>query len=94
MTVEFDEQIGNTAVSGPAGEAGDISRHSRLRACVRELTPEQRFLIRLAFYDGFSHSEIAAKTGLPLGTVKSRIRAGLCQLRERMLEEKNLVRAA
>jgi RNA polymerase sigma-70 factor (ECF subfamily) len=58
------------------------------------LTPEQRYLIGLAFYDGFSHSEIAAKTGLPLGTVKGRIRVALFRLRERMREENNPAQAA
>jgi RNA polymerase sigma-70 factor, ECF subfamily len=94
VTVELDEQIRNRVASGPPRGAGDVCQHSHLRACVRELTPEQRYLIRLAFYDGFSHLEIAAKTGLPLGTVKSRIRVALFKLRERMVEEKNLVRAA
>jgi len=67
-----------------------------IRTCagVRELTPEQRYLISLAFYDGFSHSEIAAKTGLPLGTVKGRIRVALFELRKRMREEKILAQAA
>jgi RNA polymerase sigma-70 factor (ECF subfamily) len=42
----------------------------------------------MAFFDGFSHSEIAERTGVPLGTVKTRIRIALTRLRERMLEKK------
>jgi RNA polymerase sigma-70 factor, ECF subfamily len=94
VTSEFDDRTRNRVASGPPREADDIWQHSHLRAGVRELTPELRYLISLAFYDGFSHSEIAAKTSLPLGTVKSRIRVALFQLRERMREEKNHAQAA
>jgi RNA polymerase sigma-70 factor (ECF subfamily) len=48
--------------------------------------------VRLAFFDGLSHSEIATKTGLPLGTVKSRIRLAFSRLRRSL--EANGVDAA
>ena len=54
---------------------------ARLRAALRDLPEQQAVLIRLAFFDALSHSEIAARTGLPLGTVKSRIRLGFLKLR-------------
>ena len=91
LTTEFDEHIQNRV---PSREVHDIWQQSHLRAGVRQLTDEQRYLISLAFYDGFSHSEIAAKTGRPLGTVKSKIRAALLKLRETMPERKKLARAA
>jgi len=57
-----------------------------LRAGLGELTAEQRRLILLAFFDGFSHSEIAEKTRMPLGTIKTKIRMALTRLRARMTE--------
>ncbi|HYY89695.1 MAG TPA: sigma factor-like helix-turn-helix DNA-binding protein, partial [Chloroflexota bacterium] len=48
---------------------------------VDALPPSQADLIRRAFVIGQTHQEIAAETGLPLGTVKSRIRLGLVKLR-------------
>jgi RNA polymerase sigma-70 factor (ECF subfamily) len=54
---------------------------ARVRAAVEHLPAEQRSLLDMAFFQGLTHSEIAAKTGEPLGTVKTRIRAGLLALR-------------
>jgi RNA polymerase sigma-70 factor (ECF subfamily) len=59
-------------------------RESAVRAALADLPPEQVELLRLAFYDGQSHSEIAARLGLPLGTVKSRIRLAFGKLRLRL----------
>jgi RNA polymerase sigma-70 factor (ECF subfamily) len=52
-----------------------------VRIALDGLPHEQRALVRLAFFDGLSHSEIAERTGLPLGTVKSRLRLGFTRLR-------------
>jgi RNA polymerase sigma factor (sigma-70 family) len=59
-------------------------REERLRHALVSLPPEQLDLVRLAFYDGLSHSEIAEKVRLPLGTVKSRIRLAFGRLRKRL----------
>ncbi len=53
----------------------------RVSMVLKTLPAEQAELIRLAFFDGLSHSEIAEKTKLPLGTVKSRIRLAFTRLR-------------
>lgn len=56
-------------------------REERVRAALEELPEEQAELIRLAFFKGWSHSEIAEQTGVPLGTVKSRLRLAFRKLK-------------
>jgi RNA polymerase sigma factor (sigma-70 family) len=67
-------------------------RETLVRRAMRALPAEQLALVRLAFFEGRSHSEIASETGLPLGTVKSRIRLAFSRLR-RGLEADGLVDA-
>lgn len=55
-----------------------------LSAALADLPEKQRSLIQRAFYGDLSHSEIASETGLPLGTIKSRIRLALDRLRDRL----------
>lgn len=55
---------------------------ARVRAHVEQLPPEQRRVIELAFFEGYTHAEIAQRLQLPLGTVKSRIRLGMEKLRD------------
>ena len=59
----------------------------RLAQAVAQLPPPQRELIERAFYGDLSHTEIAAETGLPLGTIKSRIRLAIGRLRYAMESE-------
>lgn len=59
-------------------------RAERVRAAVALLPDEQRVALSLAFWSGLSQSEIAARTGTPLGTVKSRVRLGMSKLRDRL----------
>jgi RNA polymerase sigma-70 factor (ECF subfamily) len=61
-------------------------RAVEVRAAVSELPEAQRVALSLAFFSGKSHSEIAAELGLPLGTVKSRIRDAMRVLREKLGE--------
>lgn len=57
-----------------------------LTAALADLPEKQRSLIQRAFYGDLSHSEIASETGLPLGTIKSRIRLALDRLRAKLTE--------
>ncbi len=66
-------------------------REESIRAALRLLPHEQLDLVRLAFFEGLSHGEIAAQTGLPLGTVKSRLRLAFTRLR-RALEQEGVTR--
>jgi RNA polymerase sigma-70 factor (ECF subfamily) len=54
----------------------------RIRVALATLPPEQRQVVDLAYFDGLTHSEIAARTGIPLGTVKGRMRLALEKLRD------------
>lgn len=57
-------------------------RAERIRSLMASLNPQQKRAIELAYFEGLSHSEIAANLKEPLGTVKSWIRNGLLRLRE------------
>lgn len=57
---------------------------ARLKAALDTLPEAQRTLVARAFYGDLSHSELAQETGLPLGTIKSRIRLALERLRSKM----------
>ena len=52
-----------------------------VRAALDGLPEEQRALVNLAYYEGLTHSEIAARTGVPLGTVKTRLRTAMMTLK-------------
>ena len=72
------------ATARPDAELDARDREDRVRRALQGLPPEQVELIRLAFFSGLSHSEIAERTELPLGTVKSRIRLAFGRLRQRL----------
>ena len=56
-------------------------RQGRVRAALAQLPPEQHEVVTLSYLDGLSHGEIAARLGLPLGTVKSRMRMAYQRVR-------------
>jgi len=59
-------------------------RGELVRAALDKLPEEQRELVRLAFYNGWSHGQLADETNLPLGTVKSRLRLAFGRLRQEL----------
>jgi RNA polymerase sigma-70 factor (ECF subfamily) len=73
-----------TAASGPGpdDEAWRLLRAERTRAGLQGLPAEQREVLLLAYYGGYTQREIAEMTGLPLGTVKSRTLVAMRKLRQ------------
>lgn len=65
----------------PEEEAGVSQERARLRAALSCLSEEQRAPLELAYYEGYSQSELAHRLGQPLGTIKTRMRMGLKHLR-------------
>ena len=65
-----------------AAEAERNTIMEKVRKVMNGLPPDQQKSLQMAFFEGLSHSEIAAKTGDPLGTVKTRIRTALISVRK------------
>ena len=61
-------------------------RRRRIQAAMTQLSAEQRKTVELAFFSGLSHAELAGHLGVPLGTVKTRIRSSMMKLRESLEE--------
>ncbi len=69
------------------GETQAAEQRQRVRKALATLPEAQRQALAYAFFKGYSHSQIAALTGEPLGTVKTRIRLAMLKLRELLSDE-------
>ena len=63
-------------------EAAQRQAVTKIRGVLAQLPQDQRRALEMAFFEGMTHTEIATKTGEPLGTIKTRIRTGLLAVRK------------
>jgi RNA polymerase sigma-70 factor (ECF subfamily) len=74
-------------VEAPEARIEAMETETRVREAMKDLPEEQLHLLKLAFYEGLSHREIAEKLDVPLGTVKSRIRLAFAKMKSRLGDE-------
>lgn len=82
---EENEELPATWI--PATEHASWEEGQHLRLLLEQLPVEQRQIVELAYFGGLTHSELADHLGLPLGTVKGRLRLGLEKLRQLWLDK-------
>lgn len=83
-----EEGIENLPISTGVNLESEAARHlavEKIRGTLSRLPQEQRRALEMAFFEGMTHTEIATKTGEPLGTIKTRIRTGLLAVRKAVL---------
>jgi RNA polymerase sigma-70 factor (ECF subfamily) len=82
---EEGEELSENLIPLPFNLESSVAQQelvSKVKAWLSDLPPPQREALELAYFQGLTHSEIAQRTGEPLGTVKTRLRAALQTLRK------------
>ncbi len=82
-----EASVGTLQGMRPSPEGATLATETQqhVRDALSALAPEQRTPIELAFFEGLTHVEIAAQLQQPLGTIKTRIRAGMQRMREQLV---------
>jgi RNA polymerase sigma-70 factor (ECF subfamily) len=83
---ETEELIENTVVlpTNIETDAAQKEMMGKVRGALADLSKDQQQAVELAYFEGLTHSEIAARTGDPLGTVKTRLRSAVETLRKKL----------
>jgi RNA polymerase sigma-70 factor (ECF subfamily) len=68
--------------AGPEEQAWEHQRRQQIGTALLQLPPAQRVIIELAYFEGYTQSQMAEHLGEPLGTIKTRLRLGIQKLRE------------
>ncbi|BDQ03673.1 sigma-70 family RNA polymerase sigma factor [Ignavibacterium sp.] len=93
VKVEYSDEFENTFIIPTIYDYNDfgfdeaVNKSEQLKSAVSKLTEAQRYVLQLAFFEGMTQSEIAAKLKIPLPTVKSKIKVALNTLKEKMNSE-------
>ena len=87
LTSSGEKDLAEIATTIETPESQSLEKESvrYVRRALEDLPTEQRDAILLSFFNGLSHPEVADKLGIPLGTVKTRIRLGMSKLRESLM---------
>ena len=85
-SLELDRLEHPTLFSNSDDSALSIDRARRLKNAFEKLSPNQRMVIELAYYEGLSQTEMAERMKQPLGTVKTWVRSALKSLRDELTE--------
>ena len=81
QSAELDTELLESVSAGPDDEAWSRLERERLEAALATIPDRERELIELAYFEGYTQSELATRLGLPLGTVKRRTFNALARLR-------------
>jgi RNA polymerase sigma-70 factor (ECF subfamily) len=86
-TQPIDDEIPLASDENPAKSAFENMQMARTRAALQQLTPDQREVIMLKFFEGWENAEIAASMNKPIGAVKSLQHRGLAALKRILLDD-------
>jgi len=84
VTESLDSEDSNPPDPVAAGSPEESAEVDKVAAVLAALQPEYTRILSMSLYEGYSHSEIASRLQLPLGTVKTRVRRGLIKIREEL----------